>query len=367
MIAEVHAVGAVIHDHGAVGGSVVVEIQRSGVVIGDGCAAGRAVVPEMNLAIIIIGDRRRNVSGAAVRIEKHRPGVGIDDPAAFELGLVVEHHVVEACVVDRRIGRSAVLGEFDESDARSGNSVDGGLTRRGVVEHGAGKNTIIDRHRSSVGRIAESRNRAGLVGERRDAGGVGIDDIEGAFVVNGADDASGVGGGTQLQRPAIADRGAARIGVGADEDHAAAANGIEHLERTCAGAVADFAGKRQRRAVGIDRAAGRIDPESVVELQIAQPIGLKDAAVEDDVAGADRTVVGDLQRTGADRGVAGVGIGARQDQGAVAVLMHAHASEDFTDVVVDGDDLAGIRLVDDAAVRAGKTEIHVSAANCVGL
>ena len=75
-------------------------------------------------------------------------------------------------------------------------------------------------------RVEESRRgetERADVGNRGDTGGIGIDDVEGAFVGDGADDAAGRGERTELQCGAVADRGAAAVGIGVGENQGAAA------------------------------------------------------------------------------------------------------------------------------------------------
>ena len=86
-------------------------------------------------------------------------------------------------------------------------------------------------------------------------------------------------GVAELQCRAIADFGAAGIGVGAEQhDGAAAADRVVHHRQFAgANAVGDVAGDGQRDAVGVDRAAtgGVVDLEVVGEGQRAEAIGLK--------------------------------------------------------------------------------------------
>src|SRR5580692_11807103 len=133
-------------------------------------------------------------------------------------------------------------------------------------------------------------------------------------------------------------------------------------------AIADVAGDRQRRSVGVDRAIRRervVDLEIVAEGEIGRA-GLEQAILERDRSGAYRAIVGYLQYARVDGRAARIGICAGKDQRAVAELLHLDAGNGFTDVVGNRN-LSDAGVVDDAAERAGKRKIHRAAVDGIGL
>src|ERR1700674_5244235 len=102
-------------------------------------------------------------------------------------------------------------------------------------------------------------------------------------------------------------------------------------------AIADVAGDRQRRSVGVDRAILRgrvVDLEIVAEGETRHTgLNLKQAILERDRSGAYRAIVGYLQYARVDGRTARIGIGARKDQRAVAELLNLDTGNGFTDVV----------------------------------
>ena len=83
----------------------------------------------------------------------------------------------------------------------------------GVEECGVAAKPVDDRGGArGIGTKKEGcrrRTKGSVVGDRGDAGSVGIDDVEEAFIGDGADHASRGSERSQSQRPTIADRGAA--------------------------------------------------------------------------------------------------------------------------------------------------------------
>ena len=101
-----------------------------------------------------------------------------------------------------------------------------------------------------------------------------------AFVGDIADDPGGVGRIAELQRRAGTDRGAAGIGIGAGQHHEPLP--VNELSSTVSLPAPPLPSEMAPAmvsvdAVGVDRAAkgGVVDPEIVVEGQIAQTVSLK--------------------------------------------------------------------------------------------
>ena len=279
------AQGAGVHDGRAGVGGGTAEFQHARAGFGesvgpaDGAADGEAVGPDADLTV------RTQRDGAGAEVQG--PGAGEHHVGVPSLDVVGRQHDVGGAGV---VEPAAV--EHERAGAEGGRSVD---------VHRAG----VERHPARVGVGASQRQRAGAVlGERARAGG---EDARDGRVIRAVHGQAGAG---------------ARDGAGVREDDVTAPG-----DDAARGAQGDEAGVGRRRSPAVEQRAapgdaGAAEGEGVGRSQGRAVEVQRRARGDADRAGRgpEGRDIGHPEGAGRDDGAAAVGVGAAEDQRAVASL-----------------------------------------------